>query len=60
MILADPPEDPPDVTDCKYGFRVIPWISLIVCKSNPKGGMLDFPRIIAPAFFNLMIKLASN
>src|ERR1035441_8942435 len=49
---AAPPDDPPAVRVTSHGLRVIPYTSLNVWKSPAYSGVLDLPKMMAPAAFS--------
>src|ERR1051325_4017761 len=57
-LAADPPDEPPTVRSSAYGFFVEPKSEPCV-SPPPSSPRVDFPRMIAPAFFNFSTTNAS-
>ena len=57
---AAPPDDPPAVRVRSHGLLVSPYTSLNVWKSPAYSGVLDLPKIMAPAAFSRPTASAST
>jgi len=57
---AEPPEEPPGSRFKSQGFKVVKKSEVSVDDPWAQASMLVFPKIIAPAFFNLFTTVASK